>query len=257
MCRASALRRLGMAVSTLLLITSITLTITSLTTEQWLTARVLRRRADGTQTMAGHVHTGVFHGRRSIDYGLGERALELNIYAELSEGISFFSMETWLGMIVFALLSLVLSIVGTLFALVNTILKPVSSLAGSQGMYIWSTTARECPRRAVDHARSVFVAGECPVLRGAICDEHAEDCSPRGTRPRRLHHRRLHQVGDRQKHTSLSIGSSCYMFMGVVLCQLATVGMLVLTQSSVVHAHCWGETSRPPCLAHDPRAIMY
>ncbi len=51
------------------------------------------------------------------------------------------SLGIWISVIVFCSLALLWGIAGMVFALVNTLIKPIETITGPLGLYVWSSIA--------------------------------------------------------------------------------------------------------------------
>ncbi|CAD6192915.1 unnamed protein product [Caenorhabditis auriculariae] len=115
---------------------SVCFTLISLASNYWAEADVIDSRK---YRMSGYLHTGIFFGERDIDWGHGAISTEFSVFSELQDGTSFFSRTMWIFALFFVTLSFIWSVVGIITCILSlTALREETSIAGPNGIYLWS-----------------------------------------------------------------------------------------------------------------------
>uniref|UniRef100_A0A914WTS6 Uncharacterized protein n=1 Tax=Plectus sambesii TaxID=2011161 RepID=A0A914WTS6_9BILA len=131
-------RRVSVFLSFVAFCAAVAMIGTALATESWVQATPVFEEQN---TTGNSVHAGLFWGVRRLNYGLGVRENRFSVFDELNKGVSFMTKSIWVCIVVFAALSLLWTTVGIVFSLVNTVIKPIETIAGPIGIYLWSGLA--------------------------------------------------------------------------------------------------------------------
>ncbi|RUS69836.1 hypothetical protein EGW08_022405 [Elysia chlorotica] len=83
---------------------------------------------------------GLFAGSRSIDYGIGIRSQ--NLISHLSEHwFGLFSLPLYVATLVMLVLAIVWGLVAVGFAIFNLFGRPIETITGPSGLYLWNILA--------------------------------------------------------------------------------------------------------------------
>ncbi|CAB3406549.1 unnamed protein product [Caenorhabditis bovis] len=108
----------------------------SLLSENWVRADVLDTRE---LQKSGIVNTGIFTGTRELYDHNGSNGTRFNVFEELQDGTSFFTRSVWIFFLFFESMSLIWSLAGVISCTFSlTTLGHDSSIAGANGIYLWS-----------------------------------------------------------------------------------------------------------------------
>lgn len=173
--------RVGAVLALLLLIACAAAVCVALATQYWFEARVLRRQslsedasANVTYSVVGTVHSGLFYGERSIDFGLGERRTHVDgqeaalrmkvtnklcciaVYASVTDAPQhafYFTRTAWSVVVASACLSVPLTVIAALLAMVNTlVVKPDTLWLDARALHSATIATGQCCIRSF-HAR--------------------------------------------------------------------------------------------------------
>uniref|UniRef100_A0A1I8GQ10 Transmembrane protein n=1 Tax=Macrostomum lignano TaxID=282301 RepID=A0A1I8GQ10_9PLAT len=156
-------RRLLLSLVFILSLVELGLLIAAYSTQHWVDATPTRKVdkpiADAAKNLSssklsGYVHLGLFVGVQSLDNGLGPRVVQIDVRAQVMADPPLFSFGLWVAMLVFGLLTAAWALVSAGFALLNIGRKPVRTLSGPAGLYLWNT----CGLIACLAAIGVFLA---------------------------------------------------------------------------------------------------
>ncbi|CAH1784644.1 unnamed protein product [Owenia fusiformis] len=123
----------------------------ALATEYWIvawperdvnqTTKDLARNISGDGTkFNGNVHLGLFTGQKRIDYGFGERTSDVQVLDAIKDhGLMNFGL--WVCCIIFSCLGIVWGLIGAGFAIFNVSTRPIETITGPQGIYLWNLLA--------------------------------------------------------------------------------------------------------------------
>uniref|UniRef100_A0A7E4UY65 DUF2975 domain-containing protein n=1 Tax=Panagrellus redivivus TaxID=6233 RepID=A0A7E4UY65_PANRE len=131
----TVIKRLAIFLSLLVFVFTFALAFTGLITEYWITVQPLER--NGKTLANSYVHSGLFIGERQLDYGLGPSHEIFSVYREITTKTSFFNKLIWIFTLFFIALGLFWTFIGTVVALINTVIDEKPSILGPSGIYLW------------------------------------------------------------------------------------------------------------------------
>ncbi|XP_074642006.1 clarin-1-like [Tubulanus polymorphus] len=93
----------------------------------------------------GTMHFGLFYGKKQLNYGFGSEGREKEMW--IAEGIQefgLFDFGLWVSTLIFAALAIAWAIVVMAFTILNLNTRPIETITGPMGLYIWNTLAGIC-----------------------------------------------------------------------------------------------------------------
>ncbi|XP_046335098.1 clarin-3-like isoform X2 [Haliotis rufescens] len=138
----------AMAVTLVLGILGVSLLIASFATDNWVTSSPVLKRStqtpgndtDGSATKyTGNITFGLFRGHRVLDYGIGPRPQDINVKDLIEYGL--FNFGLWVSTIVMLALGIVWGLVSLGFTAFNVVGKPIETITGPAGLYLWNGLA--------------------------------------------------------------------------------------------------------------------
>lgn len=88
----------------------------------------------------GYIHFGLFRGYKSLDHGLGIREGEIWMSQNAGE-TGLFDFGLWVSTVVFMALGIALGLVSFAFAALNAGTRPIETITGPMGLYLWNGLA--------------------------------------------------------------------------------------------------------------------
>ncbi|KAK6178068.1 hypothetical protein SNE40_012902 [Patella caerulea] len=128
----------------LLTLASVILMVVGFATEHWIISHPVKNQtanlSDETSTkFTGVITLGLFKGHRSLDYGYGSRSRDLWV-KELND-LGLFNFGLWVSTIVMLSLGIVWGMVAIGFTVYNIFGKPIETVTGEMGLYLWNGLA--------------------------------------------------------------------------------------------------------------------
>uniref|UniRef100_A0A224Z0T3 Uncharacterized protein n=1 Tax=Rhipicephalus zambeziensis TaxID=60191 RepID=A0A224Z0T3_9ACAR len=125
----------------------------SLATQDWIEAKPVMlvyvsnnsiQQAENEGKFKGEVSFGLFHGKKTLNYGLGPRHSTFSIKEELQKNPTLMIFGLWLVTVLGISLAVVFGLVSCIFAIVNSVMTPVEAITGRAGLYLWNTVGGWC-----------------------------------------------------------------------------------------------------------------
>lgn len=119
----------------------------SLATQDWINAKPVMlvyvnntsvQQAENEGKFKGEVFFGLFHGKKTLNYGLGPRHSTFSIKEELQKNPTLMIFGLWLVTVLGISLAVVFGLVSCIFAIVNSVMTPVEAITGRAGLYLWN-----------------------------------------------------------------------------------------------------------------------
>ncbi|XP_046545430.1 clarin-2-like isoform X2 [Haliotis rubra] len=138
----------AMAVTLVFGILGVSLLIASFATDHWVKSSPVLKRStqspanetDGSATKyTGNITFGLFRGYRVLDYGIGPRPQDINVKDLIDYGL--FNFGLWVSTIVMLALGIVWGLVSLGFTAFNVVGKPIETITGPAGLYLWNGLA--------------------------------------------------------------------------------------------------------------------
>ncbi|XP_067657415.1 clarin-2-like isoform X1 [Haliotis asinina] len=138
----------AMAVTLVFGILGVSLIIASFATDHWVKSSPVLKRStqtpgndtDGSATKyTGNITFGLFRGYRVLDYGIGPRPQDINVKDLIEYGL--FNFGLWVSTIVMLALGIVWGLVSLGFTAFNVVGKPIETITGPAGLYLWNGLA--------------------------------------------------------------------------------------------------------------------
>ncbi|KAH6948842.1 hypothetical protein HPB50_026578 [Hyalomma asiaticum] len=120
----------------------------SLATQEWIEAKPVMlvyvsnnsiQQDENEGKFKGEVSFGLFHGKKTLNYGLGPRHSTFSIKEELQKNPTLMIFGLWLVTVLGISLAVVFGLVSCIFAIVNSVMTPVEAITGRAGLYLWNT----------------------------------------------------------------------------------------------------------------------
>lgn len=89
----------------------------------------------------GKINVGLFEAEKSLNIGYGLRTYHVNVLELLQVEPDFLIYGLWFGTFASLSVSLLLSVICAIFAVINIATRPVGALTGIPGLYLWNTLA--------------------------------------------------------------------------------------------------------------------
>ncbi|ESO93095.1 hypothetical protein LOTGIDRAFT_232832 [Lottia gigantea] len=84
----------------------------------------------------GIITLGLFKGQRTLNYGFGDRSLDIYVQQLNDDGLSHFGL--WVSTIVMLSLGIVWGLIAIGFTVYNIFGKPIETVTGEMGLYLWN-----------------------------------------------------------------------------------------------------------------------
>ncbi|KAI6239576.1 BMA-ITSN-1, isoform a [Aphelenchoides fujianensis] len=166
-------RRVSIFCSLLVYVAVFSLVLTALCTDHWFETSTLKR--NGELAGSSHVHSGLFHGVRQLDYGMGPRRHPFFVMDEIHRGVSFLDRGTWVWMIFFTGLGFLWTFIALLVALLNVLEgAEARTVIGPSGLYVWSSLACEFLSFTATSALFGWTFGS-GIKQNVLLEEHTKD----------------------------------------------------------------------------------
>ncbi|XP_064630684.1 clarin-2-like isoform X2 [Lineus longissimus] len=94
-----------------------------------------------TNKFKGEVHFGLFYGSKVLNYGFGESGRETEIIVPKEARNGLFNFGLWVATIIFSAFSIAWGLVCIGFVVLNVGTKPIETLTGPMGLYLWNAFA--------------------------------------------------------------------------------------------------------------------
>ncbi|XP_041368265.1 clarin-3-like isoform X2 [Gigantopelta aegis] len=125
----------------------VALMIAAFATDHWIKSAPERQESNqmnetsgGSPTKnKGNINFGLFRGHRVLDYGSGGRLKIIKVKELIDFGL--FSFGLWVSTIVTLALGVVWGLVSIMFAIFNIFGKPIETITGPAGLYLWNGLA--------------------------------------------------------------------------------------------------------------------
>ncbi|XP_052825960.1 clarin-2 isoform X1 [Octopus bimaculoides] len=130
---------------TLLFITVGTVTLMmSLATDYWVCVHpkllIGENNATDTRRYRGSIHYGLFRGGIMLNYGLGDRLSKIIVSQNIKD-MNLMDYGMWITVVILHLLAIVWAVVAAGFTLFNLFGKPIETITGPFGLYVWNGCA--------------------------------------------------------------------------------------------------------------------
>ncbi|KAI2801902.1 hypothetical protein BLOT_009723, partial [Blomia tropicalis] len=98
----------------------------------------------------GEIYFGLFQGTKVLNYGLGDRTaiiwhfnerLPVTMKQEMSRNPNLMNFSLWLFTILSVSIAMIFGLVGAIFSIINTVMTPIETITGVQGLYLWNGLA--------------------------------------------------------------------------------------------------------------------
>ncbi|KAJ8317530.1 hypothetical protein KUTeg_005434 [Tegillarca granosa] len=129
---------------------AIGLIVASFATDNWISANAVKtnntndnstvNQNDGTKKFSANITFGLFRGRKLINYGFGAREQLLDVREE-AYNFGLFSFGLWVATIICGALGIVWGLIHVAFAVFNVVAKPIETITGPFGLYVWNGLA--------------------------------------------------------------------------------------------------------------------
>ncbi|CAG7829548.1 unnamed protein product [Allacma fusca] len=137
-----AFRRGMTFVSFLTCCAALALLLAALSTQYWIVGRAHRTiQSPKPNYSDGHIHFGLFYGRKNLNVGYGWRPADINVVEILNKDRTFMSYGLWIGTIGSVCSAIFFAVISAVFALVNTATTPIEAITGIAGLYVWNCFA--------------------------------------------------------------------------------------------------------------------
>ncbi|KAI6200427.1 BMA-ITSN-1, isoform a [Aphelenchoides besseyi] len=133
-------RRLAVFVSLLIYIAVVSLVLTALATDYWFVTTTLNRNGQSVGA-SSNVHSGLFHGQRQLDFGMGPRWYSFSVLEEIQQDMSLVDKTTWIFTVFFIALGLLWTFVGLLVSILSSVIAQTKTITGPSGLIVWSSLA--------------------------------------------------------------------------------------------------------------------
>ncbi|XP_046383119.1 clarin-3 [Ischnura elegans] len=97
------------------------------------------RRTSNPSDSDGRIHFGLFYGYKNLNVAYGWRRYDIDVMEILKAEPEFLIWGLWVATIACLCLAEIFAIVSAAFAVINTAITPVSTIAGIIGLYVWNT----------------------------------------------------------------------------------------------------------------------
>ncbi|XP_056137105.1 clarin-2 [Lampris incognitus] len=142
-------KRLTFSVASALSIGSAVLLVVALSTERWVTGRILcKTGADivnasdlELEQFIGDIYYGLFQGGKTKKCGLGTRRSKIYIFPKLARTLN---SGLHMMVILFLLVAIGFALVSLSFCIYNAHKVPYQSIKGHKGLYLWNLAAALC-----------------------------------------------------------------------------------------------------------------
>ncbi|XP_041839473.1 clarin-2 [Melanotaenia boesemani] len=139
-------KRIIFSVASLLCVGSVILLVVALSTERWVTGRILcKTGADIVNAshpeldqFIGHIYYGLFQGGKTKKCGLGNRRSKIYIFPKL---VRTLNGGLHMMVILFLLVAVGFALVSLSFSIYNARKVPYQSIKGHKGLYLWNFIA--------------------------------------------------------------------------------------------------------------------
>ncbi|CAI9726900.1 Hypothetical predicted protein [Octopus vulgaris] len=113
----------------------------SLTTDHWVQVNpeIHVGNVTANKTTA-YIYFGLFSGSRNLDVGNGERIRSLKVSQNIKD-MNLMDYGMWITVVVLHLLAIVWAVVAAGFTLFNLFGKPIETITGPFGLYVWNGCA--------------------------------------------------------------------------------------------------------------------
>uniref|UniRef100_A0A0C9R5C1 Putative conserved plasma membrane protein n=1 Tax=Amblyomma americanum TaxID=6943 RepID=A0A0C9R5C1_AMBAM len=115
----------------------------SLATQEWIEAKPVMlvyvsndslQLAENEGKFRGEVSFGLFHGKKTLNYGLGPRHSTFSVKDELQKNPALMIFGLWLVTVLGISLAVLFGLVSCIFAIVNSVMTPVETITGRTGL---------------------------------------------------------------------------------------------------------------------------
>ncbi|KAJ6222097.1 hypothetical protein RDWZM_000642 [Blomia tropicalis] len=89
----------------------------------------------------GEIYFGLFQGTKVLNYGLGDRTAIIWLKQEMSRNPNLMNFSLWLFTILSVSIAMIFGLVGAIFSIINTVMTPIETITGVQGLYLWNGLA--------------------------------------------------------------------------------------------------------------------
>ncbi|XP_071374077.1 clarin-2 [Centroberyx affinis] len=139
-------KRITFSVASVLCIGSVTLLFVALSTERWVTGRILCKTgvdivnasAPELDQFIGSIYYGLFQGGKTKKCGLGNRRSKIYIFPKL---VRTLNSGLHMMVILFLLAAMGFALVSLSFCIYNARKVPYQSIKGHKGLYLWNFIA--------------------------------------------------------------------------------------------------------------------
>ncbi|TWW58813.1 clarin-2 isoform X1 [Takifugu flavidus] len=139
-------KRITFSFASVLCVGSVALLVVALSTEQWVTARILCKTGaeivnashPELEQFIGDIYFGLFQGRKAKRCGLGKRRSRIHIFPKLVQSING---GLHMMVILFLLVAMGFALVSLSFCIYNARKVPYQSIKGYKGIYLWNCIA--------------------------------------------------------------------------------------------------------------------
>ncbi|XP_029915265.1 clarin-2 [Myripristis murdjan] len=139
-------KRITFSLASALCIGSVLLLVVALSTERWVTGRILCKTGaeivnasdPELDQFTGHIYYGLFQGGKTKNCGLGNRSSKIYIFPKLVQTLNG---GLHMMVILFLLVSVGFALVSLSFCIYNARKVPYQSIKGHKGLYLWNFIA--------------------------------------------------------------------------------------------------------------------
>ncbi|XP_023265267.1 clarin-2 [Seriola lalandi dorsalis] len=139
-------KRITFSVASVLCVGSVALLVVALSTERWVTGRILCKTGaeivnashPELDQFIGDIYYGLFQGGKSKKCGLGKRRSKIYIFPKL---IRTLNSGLHMMVILFLLVAIGFALVSLSFCIYNARKVPYQSIKGHKGLYLWNVIA--------------------------------------------------------------------------------------------------------------------
>ncbi|XP_014786516.1 clarin-2 isoform X2 [Octopus bimaculoides] len=134
-------KRYYVRVTLFIIVVGIGCLFASLTTDHWVEVRPEIHVANVTANKTNaYIYFGLFAGSRNLDVGLGDRVGNLVVSQNIKD-MNLMDYGMWITVVILHLLAIVWAVVAAGFTLFNLFGKPIETITGPFGLYVWNGCA--------------------------------------------------------------------------------------------------------------------
>ncbi|GAB1600513.1 clarin-2-like isoform X1 [Argonauta hians] len=96
--------------------------------------------SSNTRRYGGYIHYGLFRGAMLLNYGLGDRVSDILVSRDIKD-LNLMDYGLWITVVVLHLMAIVWAVLAAGFTLYNLFGKPIETITGPFGLYVWNGCA--------------------------------------------------------------------------------------------------------------------